>query len=291
VHPDAIDTRGAKDYKPTFGVLRFGVKRHESFAHDVAETLRLARHAEGLGFYRFWLTQHYGEEEQWGDLMPILTLLAAATRRIRVGTGGILLRHSLSVQLASGFRFLTSLYPGRVELGIARGVSTNESLRARFDTELLEMSFEGRLLNLRSALDANSAVPPRSGSVPELWLLGTNSESANLAAKHHTNYAHATFFSSSRDAAPLGFRSGRYALAYLIGLNDGAKMSGSASAIAGNAEQVVLRGSVDSIARTLLNSAEKHGASDVLLSLIGGDADEEEAWLNGFASAVGLEPI
>src|SRR5947207_7562291 len=90
-------------------------------ARAVAETFRLARRADELGYERYWLAEHHAIAAL-GDPCPevLLARLGAETRRIRIGSGGVLLPYYSAFRTAEAFRMLEALYPGRVDLGIGR---------------------------------------------------------------------------------------------------------------------------------------------------------------------------
>src|SRR2546430_4065920 len=90
-------------------------------ARAVAETLRLARRADELGYERYWLAEHHAIAAL-GDPCPELLVarLGAETRRIRIGTGGVLLPYYNAVLVAESFRMLEAAYPGRLDLGLRR---------------------------------------------------------------------------------------------------------------------------------------------------------------------------
>src|SRR5499426_3471346 len=87
----------------------------------IEETLALARRAEALGYHRYWLAEHHAIAAL-ADPCPevLLARLGAETRRMRVGTGGVLLPYYSAFRTAEAFRMLEALYPGRIDLGIGR---------------------------------------------------------------------------------------------------------------------------------------------------------------------------
>jgi luciferase family oxidoreductase group 1 len=90
-------------------------------AQAIAETIKLAQAAEGLGYYRYWLAEHHALAALADPCPEILvTRVAAATSTIRVGTGGILLPYYSPFKVAEQFRMLEALYPQRIDLGIGR---------------------------------------------------------------------------------------------------------------------------------------------------------------------------
>src|SRR5437764_5513480 len=87
----------------------------------IEETLALARRADELGYHRYWLAEHHAIAAL-ADPCPevLLARLGAETKRLRVGTGGVLLPYYSAFRVAETFRMLEALYPGRIDLGIGR---------------------------------------------------------------------------------------------------------------------------------------------------------------------------
>ena len=87
----------------------------------IEQTIRLAQHAEALGFHRFWCAEHHSVMALADPCPEILvTRVASATSTIRVGTGGVLLPYYSPFKIAEQFRMLEALFPGRIDLGIGR---------------------------------------------------------------------------------------------------------------------------------------------------------------------------
>ena len=95
------------------------VRSGGTYEEALRETIELARTAERLGYHRYWVAEHHGSESFAGSA-PVLLIgqLLAATDRIRVGSGGVMLMHYSPLKVAEQFRFLETLYPGRVDLGV-----------------------------------------------------------------------------------------------------------------------------------------------------------------------------
>ena len=87
----------------------------------IQETLELARLADGWGFGRYWLAEHHNSESHAGSAPEMLVAaIAATTRRIRVGTAGVMLPHYASLKVAEQFRVAEAVAPGRIDLGLGR---------------------------------------------------------------------------------------------------------------------------------------------------------------------------
>ena len=95
-------------------------------ADALANTLDLARLADGLGYHRYWLAEHHGGPSLAGPSPEVLIgPVAAATSRIRVGSGGVMLPHYSPFKVAESFSVLSGLFPGRIDLGIGRAAGTD----------------------------------------------------------------------------------------------------------------------------------------------------------------------
>ncbi|MEU6477480.1 MsnO8 family LLM class oxidoreductase [Streptomyces sp. NPDC047017] len=94
------------------------------------DTVRLAQEAERLGYHRFWVSEHHGVPGVAGSAPTVLAAaVAAATRTIRVGTGGVMLPNHRPLVVAEQFGVLESLYPGRVDMGLGRSVGFTDGVR------------------------------------------------------------------------------------------------------------------------------------------------------------------
>src|SRR4051794_30361848 len=89
-------------------------------------TIDLARLADGLGYHRYWVAEHHGGAMLAGPSPEVLIgPIASATRRIRVGSGGVMLPHYSPLKVAESFSLLAGLYGGRIDLGIGRAAGTD----------------------------------------------------------------------------------------------------------------------------------------------------------------------
>jgi luciferase family oxidoreductase group 1 len=178
-----------------------------SGADAVRETLRLAVEAERLGLSRIWLAEHHSTNSFAGSAPEVLIAsVAAATTRIRVGSGGVLLPHYSPLKVAEQFRMLETLYPGRIDLGIGRapGGDPRTTLALHYGRHLSIEQMEEQVGELIGWL--SNAFPrehpwgrvkamPRGDAVPDVWLLGSGGSSGRVAARLGTGYAFAQFIS------------------------------------------------------------------------------------------------
>ncbi|WP_432026128.1 LLM class flavin-dependent oxidoreductase [Streptomyces sp. 1222.5] len=99
-------------------------------AEALRDTVALAREAEALGYHRFWVAEHHGVPGVAGSAPTVLAAaVAAATRTIRVGTGGVMLPNHRPLVVAEQFGVLESLFPGRIDMGLGRSVGFTDGVR------------------------------------------------------------------------------------------------------------------------------------------------------------------
>ena len=167
----------------------------------LANTLDLARHAERLGFRRFWLAEHHNMPGiASAATSVVIGYVAGGTSRIRVGSGGIMLPNHAPLLIAEQFGTLESLYPGRIDLGLGRAPGSDQrTLNAlRRDYRSAE-TFPQDVAELIALLDEPApgqlirAVPGAGLRVP-VWLLGSSTFSAQLAAAMGLPFAFASHF-------------------------------------------------------------------------------------------------
>ena len=170
-------------------------------AQSFRNTLDLARHGERWGYRRFWLAEHHGLPGIASAATAVLIAhVAGGTSRIRVGAGGIMLPNHAPLVIAEQFGTLESLYPGRIDLGLGRAPGTDQrtlhALRRdpetaeRFPQDVLELQ---ALFGPRQPGQAVQAVPGTGLRVP-LWILGSSTFGAQLAAMLGLPYAFASHF-------------------------------------------------------------------------------------------------
>ena len=174
-------------------------------AQAVHATLELARHAERLGYHRYWLAEHHAIAAL-ADPCPevLLARLGAETRRLRIGTGGVLLPYYSAFKVAEVFRMLEALYPGRIDLGLGRAPggdarTAHAVAGGQFPTA---DDFPQRVWELVGHLDGTLPddhphqrvrVQPGGDTTPEVWLLGSSDYSGALAAQLGLRFAFAHF--------------------------------------------------------------------------------------------------
>ena len=191
-------------------------------AQALAETVASAREAERLGYHRYWVAEHHNIPSVAATNPPVLIgLLAGATERIRVGSGGVMLPNHAPLVIAEQFALLEAAFPGRVDLGIGRAPGTDpvtswalrhgaggvdadavDRFPDHIDHVVAMMSPEGAALRLASGEHVVRATP-HATSVPTIWLLGSSDYSARLAASRGLPYVFAHHFSGRGTAEAL----------------------------------------------------------------------------------------
>ena len=178
-----------------------------SAAEALRATADLARHAETLGYTRFWVGEHHNTAGSASSAPAVLLAhLAATTDTIRIGSGGVMLPNHPPLVVAEQFGTLEALHPGRIDLGIGRAPGTDEvtaqALRRQAATPFPDELAE--LVDLFTGRRAGELVArPGLGDIPELWLLGSSEFSARLAAKLGVPFAFAYHINASGARAAL----------------------------------------------------------------------------------------
>jgi len=170
-------------------------------ADALARAADLAAHAEAVGFSRYWVAEHHGMTGIASAATAIVIAhVAAATRTIRVGAGGIMLPNHSPLVIAEQFGTLDALYPGRIDLGLGRAPGSDQrvarALRRTLDSD--PNAFPQDVLELQSyfADDGQTGIvaTPGAGAKPDLWILGSSTYGAQVAAALGLPYAFASHF-------------------------------------------------------------------------------------------------
>ena len=170
-------------------------------------TLDLARLTDALGYHRYWVAEHHGGPMLAGGSPEVLIgPIAAATARIRVGSGGVMLPHYSPYKVAESFTILAGLYPGRIDLGLGRAPGTDGLTMYALQRDRRQAApddFPQQLTELlgyfEDALPEDhpfrrlAALLPGLPELPDVWLLGSSMQSAIWAAQLGLPYAFADF--------------------------------------------------------------------------------------------------
>jgi luciferase family oxidoreductase group 1 len=177
------------------------VAEGSSVAEALGNSRDLARHAEALGFHRYWLAEHHNMPGIASAATAVLIgHIAGATERIRVGAGGIMLPNHAPLTVAEAFGTLTELYPGRIDLGLGRAPGTDQAtMRALRRHMVQEDRFPEDVVELLTYLgDMPESAPvravPGAGTHVPVWILGSSLYGAQLAAYLGLPYAFASHF-------------------------------------------------------------------------------------------------
>jgi luciferase family oxidoreductase group 1 len=170
-------------------------------------TIELARLADGLGYHRYWVAEHHGGPMLAGPSPEALIgPIASATRRIRVGSGGVMLPHYSPFKVVETFSLLAGLYPGRIDLGIGRAAGTDPMTTYALQRDRRETAPDdfpqqlGEVLaHYEDRLPADHPFKrlarnlPGGDERPEIWLLGSSPQSAIWAGELGLPYSFADF--------------------------------------------------------------------------------------------------
>jgi luciferase family oxidoreductase group 1 len=173
--------------------------------------LDLAKHVEEFGYNRYWLSEHHNMISVASAATSVLIgYIAAGTSTIRVGSGGIMLPNHSSLAVAEQFGTLESIYPGRIDLGLGRAPGTDQqtaiALRGDFFNNAQE--FPQNVLKLQTYFSEENktakvrAIPGEGLHIP-IWILGSSTDSAQLAAVLGLPYAFATHFAPAQFEAAI----------------------------------------------------------------------------------------
>src|SRR5271170_1614333 len=196
------------------------VSEGSSGAQALQNTLDLARLADRLGYHRYWVAEHHGGPMLAGPSPEALIgPIAAATARIRVGSGGVMLPHYSPFKVAEVFSILAGLYPGRIDLGIGRAAGTDPLTTFALQRDRRQASpddFPSQLAELLGYLEDDmpeehpfarlSKSLPGRPEIPERWLLGSSAQSAIWAAEIGLSYAFADFIHPEGAALAADYR-------------------------------------------------------------------------------------
>ena len=170
-------------------------------AQAFANSLDLARHAEALGYSRYWLAEHHNMPGIASAATAVLIgHVASGTSRIRVGAGGVMLPNHAPLQVAEQFGTLAALHPGRIDLGLGRAPGTDhataKALRRYYDSAEAFPQDVQEVLHYFEPVQAGQAVQavPGAGLDVPVWILGSSLFGARLAAALGLPYAFASHF-------------------------------------------------------------------------------------------------
>lgn len=172
----------------------------------IDETVAVARHVEKLGYKRIWLAEHHNSCNIASSATVVLIAhVAGMTEHIRVGSGGIMLPNHAPLIIAEQFGTLETIYPGRIDLGVGRAPGTDQMTarairRKNMDAAFLFPDDVKELQRYFNNKDENASVRafPGEGLEVPIWILGSSTDSAYVAAEMGLPYAFAAHFAPAQ---------------------------------------------------------------------------------------------
>ena len=202
------------------------VRTNQTSADALAASIALAQRADELGYRRYWVAEHHNMAAVASTNQAVLIgILAANTKRIKVGSGGVMLPNHAPLVVAEQFAILEAAFPGRIDLGIGRAPGSDPVITSflrmtgttsdvdAFPQNVQDIAAlldpEGAALRLQSGQVYGLRATPQASSAAELWLLGSSEYSARLAASLGLPYVFAHHFSGEGTARILAlYRDG-----------------------------------------------------------------------------------
>ena len=176
----------------------------------IRESIELAKHCDKLGYNRYWVSEHHNSDSIVGTAPEILiAAIGATTKRIRIGSAGVMLPHYSALKVAEQFRVLEGIAPGRIDLGVGRAPGSDRltamalnpyaNAADEFPQQVIDLQAWLAGVPLQEghpfrAIKAHPTGPTR----PELWILGSSDYGAQLAAHFGLPYAFAYFFTDGQ---------------------------------------------------------------------------------------------
>ena len=176
-----------------------------TFSDALTETIELAQICDKAGYHRYWLAEHHASDSYAGSTPEILIgQIANTTKKIRVGSGGVMLSHYSPLKVAETFNTLETLFPGRIDLGIGRAPGSDQvtAMALGYGSEIGIEYFPTRIADMLSFIGGtkpstelfkNIKISPKPETIPELWLLGSSGQSAQYAAQFGLSFTFAHF--------------------------------------------------------------------------------------------------
>lgn len=193
--------------KTAYSILDLAIiSKGNTLKQTFDDALDLAQLADNLGYSRYWLAEHHNSVAIGSSATSILIgKIAEGTKRIRVGSGGIMLPNHSPLIIAEQFGTLGTLYPNRIDLGLGRAPGTDQATAAAIRSDFYEaaMSFPNEVQKIQNYFSVNNASEKVRANVAEgvevpLYILGSSTDSAHLAAKKGLPYAFASHFATAQ---------------------------------------------------------------------------------------------
>lgn len=195
-----------RNNKTAYSILDLAViSKGKSLRETFDDSVALAKLADTEGFTRYWLAEHHNSDAIGSSATVVLIgKIAEATEHIRVGSGGIMLPNHSPLIISEQFGTLGTLYPNRIDLGLGRAPGTDQSTARAIRSDFYQaaMDFPNEVQKIKNYFSINNASQPVRANVAEgvdvpLFILGSSTDSAHVAAKHGLPYAFASHFAST----------------------------------------------------------------------------------------------
>jgi len=192
--------------KISYSILELAlISEGRTTAETLKESLDLAQKAEDFGYERFWLAEHHNSIHIASSATVVLIgYIAAGTKKIRVGSGGIMLPNHSPLIVAEQFGTLGTLYPNRIDLGLGRAPGTDQETAHAIRSDRMHSVYRfpeevGQILKYLSEENQDSRIRAAvaEGVAMPLYILGSSTDSARLAAKMGLPYAFASHFATT----------------------------------------------------------------------------------------------
>ncbi|MGJ8549572.1 LLM class flavin-dependent oxidoreductase [Winogradskyella wichelsiae] len=178
------------------------VSENHTLKQTFNNALKLAEHAEAYGYKRFWVAEHHNAENIASNATSVLIgYIAEGTKTIRVGSGGIMLPNHSPLIVAEQFGTLGLLYPNRIDLGLGRAPGTDRETAEAIRSDFMQAahSFPNEIEKIQTYFSVENEEAQIRATVAEgvdvpLFILGSSTDSAHLAAKKGLPYAFASHF-------------------------------------------------------------------------------------------------
>ncbi len=195
-----------KKNSTTYSILDLAlVSKGHTLKDTYANVLELAQHAETFGYTRYWLAEHHNSSNIASSATSILIgYVAQGTSTIRVGSGGVMLPNHSPLIIAEQFGTLGAIYPNRIDLGLGRAPGTDRETAEAIRSDFMQAahSFPNELEKIQTYFSAENATSKVRATVAEgvdvpVYILGSSTDSAHLAAKKGLPYAFASHFATA----------------------------------------------------------------------------------------------
>ncbi|HEV2478889.1 MAG TPA: LLM class flavin-dependent oxidoreductase [Puia sp.] len=196
------------DGKIELSLLDFGLRSSSLNSMMIIEdVLEYARLADRMGFKRLWLTEHHIADSvaAWYNPLPLIPIIAGMTNRLITGIAGSQLNLHNPYHIATNYKLLANLFPGRIDLGLAAG-NVEKNILGFLGLDYgnaQEKAREAiRLLQEEDALveEHQVIIPPFRGFIPDIWLLSTNYNRLEDVIRYKVNFSRSLFHGTDREA-------------------------------------------------------------------------------------------